>query len=120
MSCHLTIDPPGFVLENYDPVGAWRTSYGKDKKAAKVNAAGATRDGASFSGLVDWRKIYADRDDQLAEAFVKQFLTYATGAAPRFGDRNERSGIVSAEEDNGYGVRSLIEASLKSSIFLSK
>lgn len=120
MSCHLTIDPPGFVLENYDPVGAWRTGYGKDKKAAKVNAAGAMRDGATFSGLADWRKIYADRDDQLAEAFVKQFLTYATGAAPRFGDRSERSGIVSAEEDNGYGVRSLIEASLKSSIFLSK
>lgn len=120
MSCHLTIDPPGFVLENYDPVGAWRTSYGKDKKAAKVNAAGSTRDGAAFSGLADWRKIYEDRAEQLAEAFVKQFLTYATGAAPRFGDRDERAKIVSAEADNGYGVRSLIETSLKSPVFLSK
>lgn len=120
MSCHLTIDPPGFVLENYDPVGAWRTSYGKDKKAAKVNAAGATRDGAQFSGLVDWRKIYTDRSDQLAAAFVEQFLTYATGAAPRFGDRDARGAIVSAEAENGYGLRSLMEASLKSPIFLSK
>jgi hypothetical protein len=34
-SCHQTIDPPGFALENYDPVGIWRKGYGKDGKGAK-------------------------------------------------------------------------------------
>lgn len=120
MSCHLTIDPPGFVLENFDPIGAWRTRYGTDKTSARVNSAGSTRDGAAFAGLADWRRIYEGRSDQLAEAFVKQFLTYATGATPRFGDRIVLAEIVEAEASKSYGVRSLIETALQSSIFLSK
>src|SRR5512139_917800 len=27
--CHRKIDPLGFALENFDPIGAWRTSYSK-------------------------------------------------------------------------------------------
>jgi hypothetical protein len=34
-SCHQTIDPPGFALENYDPVGLWRSAYGKTAKEPK-------------------------------------------------------------------------------------
>src|SRR6185369_8301542 len=27
--CHKKIDPLGFALENFDPIGAWRTKYDK-------------------------------------------------------------------------------------------
>jgi cytochrome c551/c552 len=40
-SCHQTIDPPGFALENYDPVGIWRKGYGKDGKGAKIDPSAA-------------------------------------------------------------------------------
>ena len=36
-ACHRSIDPIGFVLENFDPVGRWRTSYPLLLKIRKVN-----------------------------------------------------------------------------------
>jgi hypothetical protein len=45
-SCHQTIDPPGFALENYDPVGVWRSGYGKGGRGAKVDPSGTTPEGA--------------------------------------------------------------------------
>ncbi|MCB1122171.1 MAG: DUF1592 domain-containing protein, partial [Verrucomicrobiae bacterium] len=34
--CHQKIDPLGFALENYDPIGAWRTHYTQGKKRGPV------------------------------------------------------------------------------------
>jgi hypothetical protein len=82
-SCHQTIDPPGFALENYDPVGLWRTAYGLGNQGAKVNSTGTTPDGQAFADLATWKQIYTQRADQLARGFASHFLTYATGAPLR-------------------------------------
>lgn len=118
-SCHRTIDPPGFVLENFDPVGNWRTSYGGGK-GAPVNSTGVTPDGAPFTGLEAWRQLYTKRGDQLAGGFAEQFLTYATGASIRFSEKPAVSGIVATTAESGHGLRSIIRASISSSIFLQK
>ncbi len=111
--CHQTIDPPGFALENFDPVGVWRTAYGRGDDAARVNPSGTTPDGQAFSGLHEWQKIYSSRQQQLARGFAGHFLTYATGAAPRLhdGDTLER---ISA---NTHGIRSLIREVILSDVF---
>jgi len=119
-SCHRTIDPPGFVLENFDPVGGWRTKYGQGGKGVKVDATGTTPEGRDFTGVNSWKAIYRDREASLARGFVKQFLTYATGAPPRFSDTAILDGIVEKAAAENYGIRSLIRASIGSDIFLSK
>ncbi|MCB1229927.1 MAG: DUF1592 domain-containing protein [Verrucomicrobiae bacterium] len=119
-SCHQTIDPPGFALENFDPIGGWRTKYGIGNKGAAVNPSGLTPDGAEFAGLRQWKAIYRDRKPQLAEGFASQFLTYATGAAPRFSDAAALEAIVKETEGTKYGVKSLIRAAITSPIFLTK
>lgn len=119
-SCHMTIDPPGFVLENFDPVGGWRTHYGTDGKGVPVNSTGVTPDGAEFTDLSSWKSIYTHRGDQLARNFAEQFLTYATGAPMRFSDEEAIEKIVTATRESGHGVRSIIQAAVGSPLFLNK
>jgi hypothetical protein len=118
-SCHITIDPPGLALESFDPVGRWRTRYGRGM-GAKVDPTGETPDGERFADILGWKKIYASRHEQLARAFATHFLTYATGAPPRFSDHETIEDIVTKTKDSGHGVRSILHACLESSIFRRK
>lgn len=118
--CHRNIDPGGFALENFDPVGLWREKYGTQKKAAVVDSSGVTPDGTEFANLEEWKKIYVKRPDQLTEAFAAQLLTYATGAPPRFSDRDAIEKIVKSAREKNYGVRSIIHSTLGSDVFRTK
>lgn len=121
-SCHQTIDPPGFALENFDPVGGWRSVYpsANKKKQPPVDPSGVTPDGAEFQGLQAWKAIYVSRQPQLARGFAKQFLTYATGAAPRFSDAEMMDAIVAKAGADDFGIRAIIEAAITSPLFLTK
>lgn len=116
-SCHQTIDPPGFALENYDPVGVWRTGYGKDGKGAKVDPSGTTPEGDAFATLAAWQKIQSQRADSLARGFATQFLTYATGAPLRFSNESSIDHLVRQSKGS---TRSLIRESVLSEAFLRK
>ncbi len=115
-SCHQTIDPPGFALENYDPVGVWRSGYGKDSQGAKVNPSGTTPDGAAFSDLGTWKQIYTQRPQQLARGFAQHFLTYATGAPPHFSDESTLDAIA----QRATGLRSILREVVLSEVFQMK
>ncbi|MEM1296373.1 MAG: DUF1588 domain-containing protein, partial [Verrucomicrobiota bacterium] len=117
-SCHKTIDPPGLALENFNPVGQWRTRYGN--RGATVDPASSTPEGDPFADIIALKKIYAKRDGQLARAFTKQFLTYATGASIRFSDHAAIDEMVAASETSGYGLQTLMKAALTSPIFQQK
>lgn len=118
-SCHALIDPPGFALESFDPVGVLRQRYGGGRGAA-IDPSGVTPDGTDFAGLAAWKKIYTQRSAQLARGFAGQFLTYATGASPRFSDAAALEAIVASTEEQGHGLRSLIQAAVTSPVFLHK
>lgn len=115
-SCHQTIDPPGFALENYDPVGIWRKGYGKDGRGARIDPSGNTPEGEAFADLHGWQQIYLKRRVQLARGFAAHFLTYATGAPPRFSDEAMLDGIAAKTT----GLRSLLREVVLSEAFLRK
>jgi hypothetical protein len=117
MTCHLTIDPPGFALECFDPVGVWRSGY---RKGVAVDSSGVTPDGEAFADLLEWKRIYTEREAQLARGFAGQFVAYATGAAIRFGDQSEINAVVDRAKVSGYGIRSLIREVVLSGLFLEK
>lgn len=119
-SCHRKIDPAGFALESFDPVGQFRTSYGKFQKSAKVDPSGITPEGAAFSDFDHWREVYLDRPEMLTRAFASQLLSYAVGAEMRFSDRPHLDRIVARAASQNYGVRRIIMAALTSEIFLTK
>jgi len=116
-ACHQTIDPPGFALENYDPVGVWRNGYGKDGKGAKINPSGTTPEGDAFADLTAWKQVQTQRADALARGFATQFLTYATGAPPRFSNEAALNDLVRQAKG---GTRALIREAVLSEVFLCK
>lgn len=119
-SCHAKIDPAGFALEEFDPIGNYRKFYGAWNKSAKVNPSGITPDGNTFKNYNGWRDIQLSKPEKLAEAFAGQILRYGTGGELRFSDKEALKKITEKSRSTDYGVRSLIKATLTSSLFLEK
>ncbi|MCH7725302.1 MAG: DUF1592 domain-containing protein, partial [Planctomycetes bacterium] len=89
-NCHQHIDPPGFALECFDPIGGFRTRYRSTEKGDRpnrklfgrriheyrvglpVDASGVTADGKSFSGISEFKKHLMQSKDQIARNFISQ------------------------------------------------
>ncbi len=136
-SCHSKIDPPGFALESFDPVGTFRENFrvrggGKQVKVAHdgrvhntyigapVDASGELADGRTFENFLQFRDMIAEDDDTLARSLVTKFLTFSTGREMGFSDRPEIERIVAASRPGGHRVRDLILLVTESPIFLTK
>lgn len=127
-ACHAKIDPAGFALEAFDPIGGLRDRYRSNGKGdeppekgkadwrveyklgPKVDAGGQLTDGRSFSGPQDLTGLLTADPAKLARAFVAHLSRYATGTDVSYRDRVEIQRIVESTKGNGYGVRSLIHA----------
>ena len=119
--CHRKIDPPGFALENYDPVGAWRNNYPKGKnQGPKIDASGELNGGGSFEHVGDFKTLLLERKEPFAFALTERLLTYATGRRIEALDRPEVERIVTKLKKDGYGMRTLINEVVMSPVFLSR
>ena len=116
--CHRNIDPLGFALENYDPIGMWRYNYGRNKP--KVDASDVMADGNEFNGIVSFKKILLEKQDQFAQCLAEKMLTYATGRTLEATDRPEVERIVNELKDRGYGLKDLVMLVATSEPFLTK
>ena len=119
-SCHAKIDPAGFAMENFDPVGLWRSKYGTKKNSPKVDSSGRTPDGKPFKNVLEWKKIYLNQPDRLTRAFAEQLLTYAIGGELRFSDEEALEKIVSQAREKNYGMRTVLNAVIYSEPFRTK
>jgi hypothetical protein len=119
-SCHDKIDPSGFALESFDPIGQFRTAYGNKKSSAKVDPSGITPDGQKFPGFSGWRQIHLNQPEVLARSFATQILSYGSGGGLRFSDRPHLQKILDRARPREYGLRTLIHSALSSPIFLRK
>ena len=134
-ACHAKIDPAGFALEAFDPIGGlrdryrsngkgdeptekgqtpWRVTY---KLGPKVDPSGELPDGRKFTGPSGLRDILTSAPDKLARAFVAHLSRYATGTDVSFADRAEIRRIVESTKKSGQGLRSLIHALAANPIF---
>ena len=116
--CHRHIDPLGFALENYNPIGGWRNNYGRNKP--KIDASDVMADGTHFDGLVGFKKILMQKKDQFARCLTEKMLTYATGRTLEATDRPEVDRIVHNLKTQGYGLKDLVMLVATSEPFLTK
>jgi hypothetical protein len=75
-SCHGSIDPLGFALENFDPMGRWRTTA---EGNSVIDASGALVDGSRFEGPAGLRTILLARREQFVTTVAEKLLSYALG-----------------------------------------
>jgi hypothetical protein len=117
MSCHAKIDPPGFALENFDPIGVWRS---KDKNGAAIDATGQLATGESFENIAGLKKLLIARKSDFARMLTERLLTYACGRRIERLDRPRVYGIAGQLAQRGYGFRDLVELVVLSEAFQTK
>jgi hypothetical protein len=77
-NCHRNFFPLGYALENFDPIGRWRTH----DQVGPVDASGAFVDGTPMNGVVDLRRVLLQHSDAFRTTITEKLLTYAaTGSA---------------------------------------
>ena len=135
--CHNKIDPPGFALENFNPIGGWQENYrttgeGQRPKIGRapftfayirykiglpVDASGKTAKGESFRNVSEFKQLILNDKQQVATGLARKLLTYATGRQIGFADRPAVEGVVSNTSRNDYGLRTLVHEVVQSELF---
>ena len=112
-TCHATMDPLGFALENYDAIGRWRESD----------------EGAPIDSAITWRGIDIDSprafreallregEDELARTIAEKLLTYALGRGVNYLDAPTVRRIVRDAARDDYRWSSLILGIVRSAPF---
>jgi len=104
-SCHRVIDPPGFALENFNPVGQWRDT---DADGAPIDAAGVLADGTKVDGPVALREAILKRPEAFATTVTQRLLTYALGRGLEPSDMPVVRRIVREAAPSRYQLTSII------------
>ncbi len=115
--CHQKIDPLGFALENYDPVGRWRSSYGKK---TKIDASGRLPNGENFSDIVELKQILLKQQRKFARSLTEKLLAYAIGRPITASDRPDVENILNRIEPTRWRMGDLIQQIVQSDTFGSK
>ena len=103
-SCHATMDPIGFGLENFDAVGAWRQS----ENGAPIDASGTLPNGAVFEGPAELRAALLARPEAFARALTVKLATYALGRGVEPFDAPAIRAILAEAAGSGYTFSSLV------------
>lgn len=77
MNCHRNFFPLGYALENFDPIGRWRTQ----DQAGRVDASAALVDGTPSNGPVELRNGLMQRPDAFRTTIAERLLAYAAGGS---------------------------------------
>ncbi len=120
--CHRKIDPLGFALESFDPIGSWRERYvtAGQKYGPPVDPSGELPDGKKYDNIVGFKKLLSARSDQFARCLTEKLLSYATGRTLIPADRPEVNRIVADTKANGNGLQDVILAIVQSEVFRTK
>ena len=122
--CHRNIDPLGFPLENFDPVGRWRVKYPKPRgksSGAKIDSSGKLPSGEEFKDFAAFKQVLLQkRRDLFARNLIEKLLSYSTGRHMEEVDRPEVKQILERVKADNYGLKTLVVEVLTSDIFRSR
>jgi uncharacterized protein DUF1588/uncharacterized protein DUF1585/uncharacterized protein DUF1587/uncharacterized protein DUF1595/uncharacterized protein DUF1592 len=103
-SCHNSIDPLGFALENFDVLGRWRTEDG----GRKIDAAGELPDGTRFDGPEELKAMLMSRKDVFIKNLTTKMLGYALGRGLTLQDSCTVDAIVTKLKQDDYKAQTLV------------
>jgi hypothetical protein len=74
VNCHRNFFPLGYALENFDPLGRWRTQ----DQVGPVDASGAFVDGTSTNGVVELRQVLLQYPEAFRTTITEKLLIYSS------------------------------------------
>jgi hypothetical protein len=112
--CHVKMDAVGFGLENFDAIGKWRESDGRDP----IDPSGALPGGRDFAGPLDLVQILVeDKKTEFSRCVTTKMLTYALGRGLKVADRCTVNTILSTLSENDYRFHALVKSIVTSPPF---
>jgi Protein of unknown function (DUF1592)/Protein of unknown function (DUF1588)/Protein of unknown function (DUF1587)/Protein of unknown function (DUF1585)/Protein of unknown function (DUF1595) len=112
-TCHKMFEPLGLAMENFDPVGEWRTI----EAGTPIDSVGVVTDGTRVEGIKGLRDLAVRKREMFEEVVTENLLTYAIGRGLDYNDMPlVRSLTHNAAKDN-YKFSSLIMGVVQSPAF---
>ena len=109
--CHAKLDPIGFGLESFDPIGRLRTEIA----GKPVDAAGKLTTGEAFNGPAELKKTLCEtKRDLFLKNVTSKMLSYALRRGLEYYHRRTVKGIVATLEAKGDRTRVLVAEIAKS------
>ena len=115
-ACHKLMDPLGFALENFDAVGAWRTSDAH----SPVDPSSQLADGTKVDGPVALRETLLRQPDAFVGTMTEKLPTYTLGRGLEYYDMPAVRAVVAGAGRQNYRFSSLILGVVKSVPFQMK
>ena len=110
-SCHQTIDPVGFALENFDALGRWR-DY---EDGLEVDVAGGLPGaGESAQGVAGLEQALLARPELFVGTLTRKLLTFALGRGVEYYDAPAVRKILRDAKPRGYRFSDLVLGIVKS------
>ena len=106
-TCHAPMDPLGFALENFDAVGAWRTS----ESGAPIDSTGTLPSGVQFRGVAGLRQVLTTTyRDQFVRTVIEKLLIYSLGRGVERFDMPAVRAIARQASASDYRWSAVIQA----------
>lgn len=112
-ACHVKMDPLGFSLENFDAVGAWRTT----DAGQPIDSMATMPDGVSFTGITGLQGVLMARKDEFTRALTERLMTYALARGLTANDMPAVRAIAASSAADQYRIRTLIRGIATSPAF---
>ena len=113
-SCHRTIDPVGFTLENFDAVGRWRDNEGD---SGPIDVSGTLPGLGDVNGVAGLEDALLRRPELFASTLTEKLLTFALGRGVEYYDAPAVRKILREAQPGGYHFSSLILGIVNSAPF---
>jgi hypothetical protein len=112
--CHDRIDPLGFALEAFDPIGRFRAT---DEAGGKIDDTGLLKDGTQFAGIDGLRRYLQTRQSDVHAQFCRKLLGYALGRQVLPTDKPLLAEMQAALRGNGGKVSAAVVTLVQSRQF---
>jgi hypothetical protein len=100
-ACHDHMDPLGFALENFDPLGRWRE---KDAYGRPIDNSAVIKNGPTFKGVEGLRGYLKSQEKEFLKQFCTKLVGFALGRSVMVSDRDLISAMMTSLRKNDYKV----------------
>jgi hypothetical protein len=112
--CHMNMDPFGFALENYDPVGLWRDR----ENGVTIDASASAPILGQFNGALEMEAQLAG-SEQVQNCFATQWMNFGYGRTLTDAEACAVESVRTKFKETGYNVQELLLALAQSEAFLT-
>ena len=108
------IDPLGFALENFDPVGRWRSV---DVSYKPIDTSGTLPDGTKFGDLNQFLAALVSHPERFVTNLTERLMTYALGRGLEYYDMPAVRMITRETARHDHRLSSLVMGIVESAPF---